>query len=134
MYKITVRTNKRTEFKDITPEVQRVVEKENLQDGLCIVYLPHTTAGLVINENYDPTVKEDILNWLNTRVPYSGDYSHLEGNADAHIKSSLIGNSLVIMVENGKIMLGRWQGIFLAEFDGPRTREVWIKFVSQLRR
>lgn len=134
MYKITVRTDKRTEFKDITSEVQRVVEKENLQDGICILYLPHTTAGLVINENYDPTVKEDILNWLNAQVPYSGDYSHLEGNADAHIKSSLIGNSLVIMVENGKIMLGRWQGIFLAEFDGPRNREVWIKFISQLRR
>ncbi|OQX84063.1 MAG: hypothetical protein B6D53_00760 [Candidatus Omnitrophica bacterium 4484_49] len=134
MYKITVTTANRTELKDITFDVNRLVERENIKDGICVLYLPHTTAALVINENYDPSVKNDIMGWLGRNIPSTGNYSHLEGNADAHIKSSIVGNSLILIVENGRIMLGKWQGIFLAEFDGPRTREVWVKFISESRR
>ena len=134
MYKITVATDNKTELKDITFDVNRLVEREKIKDGICVLYLPHTTAALVINENYDPSVKNDIMGWLGRNVPSTGNYSHLEGNADAHIKSSIVGNSLILIVENGRIMLGKWQGIFLAEFDGPRTREVWVKFISESRR
>ncbi|RLE27428.1 YjbQ family protein [Candidatus Acetothermia bacterium] len=134
MYKITVATDNKTELKDITFDVNRLVERENIKDGICVLYLPHTTAALVINENYDPSVKNDIMGWLGRNIPSTGNYSHLEGNADAHIKSSIVGNSLILIVENGRIMLGKWQGIFLAEFDGPRTREVWVKFISESRR
>ncbi|MCD6080162.1 MAG: YjbQ family protein [Candidatus Omnitrophica bacterium] len=134
MYRITVATDNKTELKDITFDVNRLVERENIKDGICVLYLPHTTAALVINENYDPSVKNDIMGWLGRNIPSTGNYSHLEGNADAHIKSSIVGNSLILIVENGRIMLGKWQGIFLAEFDGPRTREVWVKFISESRR
>ncbi len=134
MYRITVTTDNRTEFKDITFDINRLVEREDIKDGICVLYLPHTTAALVINENYDPSVKNDILGWLGCNIPSAGNYSHREGNADAHIKSSIIGNSLILIVENRRIMLGKWQGIFLAEFDGPRTREVWVKFISESRR
>jgi len=134
MYKITVATDNKTELKDISFDVNRLVEREKIKDGICVLYLPHTTAALVINENYDPSVKNDIMGWLGRNIPSTGNYSHLEGNADAHIKSSIVGNSLILIVENGRIMLGKWQGIFLAEFDGPRTREVWVKFISESRR
>ena len=134
MYRITVTTDNRTELKDITFDIDRLVEREDIKDGICVLYLPHTTAALVINENYDPSVKNDIMGWLGRNIPSTGNYSHLEGNADAHIKSSIVGNSLILIVENGRIMLGKWQGIFLAEFDGPRTREVWVKFISESRR
>ena len=131
MYKITVTTHNRVEFRDITSDIQKLIERKKIRDGICVIYLPHTTAGLVINENYDPAVNKDIARWLQQDIPSSGDYFHLEGNADAHIKSSIVGNNLVVIVESGRIVLGRWQGIFLAEFDGPRRREVWVKFLLQ---
>ncbi len=109
---------------DITSLVEGQIK---IKEGLCFLYCPHTTCALTINENADPSVRKDIVSTLKKIVPDNLNYSHLEGNSPAHIKSSLLGNSLIIPVEEGGLRLGRWQGIFLCEFDGPRTREVWIK-------
>ena len=130
MYTIKVRTRKRIELVDITSQVSSVLIRNNIQDGFCSLYVPHTTAGILVNESYDAAVSEDILNWLNTNVPFRSNYLHKEGNADAHIKSALVGNSITLFVEKGKLFLGRWQGIFFVECDGPREREVWIKIVN----
>ncbi len=129
MIKISIKTNRRTEVIDITKIVQDEIEKLNVRDGIVLIYVPHTTAGISINEGYDPAVGEDILNFLNKNIPKDGNYKHLEGNADAHIKSSLIGSSVMVILEDGKIKIGRWQGILFFEFDGPRTREIWIKLI-----
>ncbi len=129
MIKISIKTNRRTEVIDITKIVQDEIEKLNVRDGIVLIYVPHTTAGISINEGYDPAVGEDILNFLNKNIPKDGNYKHLEGNADAHIKSSLIGSSVIVILEDGKIKIGRWQGILFFEFDGPRTREIWIKLI-----
>jgi secondary thiamine-phosphate synthase enzyme len=123
-----VRTTKREELIDITSNVQRALEKSKTSEGFCVVFVPHTTAGVTINENADPTVRRDIIKGL-TLIPESG-YAHSEGNSPAHIKSSLIGQSLTILVENGRLVLGTWQGIYFAEFDGPRHRSVWVKVVE----
>ncbi len=133
MIKINIRTNKRTEVVDITNIVQREIEKLNIKDGIVLIYVPHTTACITINESYDPAVGEDILNFLNKNIPKDGNYKHLEGNADAHIKSSLIGSSVMLILEDGKLKIGRWQGILFLEFDGPRTREIWIKVIAHER-
>lgn len=127
--KIIVRTNSRTEFKDITAEIQKAVAEKKIKDGICVIYAPHTTAGLTINENVDPSVKEDMLSELNRLIPLNGRFRHSEGNSDAHIKSSIIGCSKAIILENGKLLLGTWQGIYFCEFDGPRQREVWVKII-----
>jgi len=111
---------------DITDKVQEVVSKAKVSEGVCVVFCPHTTAGLTINENADPSVKQDIINTLNKLVPENAGYSHSEGNADSHIKSSLLGSSLNIIIEGGQLQLGTWQGIYFCESDGPRSREVWI--------
>jgi secondary thiamine-phosphate synthase enzyme len=129
MEKIEVRTTKRIELIDITNEIQQIVSKSKVKQGICFLFVPHTTAGITINENADPSVREDIINTLNRLVPAGRGYSHTEGNADSHIKSSLLGNSLHIFIESGKLCLGTWQGIFFAEGDGPRTRQVWVKIV-----
>ncbi|MEO0143700.1 MAG: secondary thiamine-phosphate synthase enzyme YjbQ [candidate division WOR-3 bacterium] len=129
MIKINIKTRSKSEVIDITEMIQSAISKFNKSEGIVLVYVPHTTAGITINENYDPSVREDIMDFLNKLVPKDGKYKHLEGNADAHIKSSLIGNSVVIILENGKLKLGRWQGILFFEFDGPREREVWIKVI-----
>jgi secondary thiamine-phosphate synthase enzyme len=129
MYKINVKTGQKKEFMDITARVQEIVSKEG-KNGICFVYVPHTTCGLTINENADPAVKTDIKNKLEELVPENDDYLHMEGNSDAHIKSSILGHSLQIFVENSLLQLGTWQGIFLCEFDGPRNREVWIKIID----
>jgi len=130
MEKINVSTGKRTEFVEITSKVEEVVRKSGIENGICFIYVPHTTCGLTINENADPSVKKDIINKLEELVPENGRYSHLEGNADAHIKSSIVGHSLVVFIENGNLQLGTWQGIFLCEFDGPRRRQVWLKIIQ----
>jgi secondary thiamine-phosphate synthase enzyme len=112
---------------DITSQVQNEVSKGNLDDGLCVVYVPHTTAGITINEGADPAVCKDILNKLNDLVPANAGYRHMEGNADSHIKTSLMGSSVTVIVENGRLVLGTWQKIFFCEFDGPRSRKVFVK-------
>jgi secondary thiamine-phosphate synthase enzyme len=124
---ISVLTNPRSEFVDITDRVQEAVHESGIADGICYVYVPHTTAGLTINENADPNVRKDILTELEKRIPWQDNYSHTEGNAAAHIKASLMGFSQTIFVENGRLVLGTWQGIFLCEFDGPRQRKVLVK-------
>ncbi len=127
---LDVYTEKRTHFIDITDEVNEVLEESGIQEGICYVYVPHTTAGVFINENADPDVKWDIENTLEKLVPWENNYQHVEGNAAAHIKSVLVGSSVSIPVSRGKLLLGTWQGIFFAEFDGPRTRKVIVKIIE----
>ena len=129
MERINIKTRKRTELVDITDEIQKIVSKTKVNNGVCFVFCPHTTAGLTINENADPSVRSDIINALNKLVPEGGRYSHSEGNADSHIKSSLFGSSLTVFVQNGNLAFGTWQGIYFCESDGPRSREVWVKIV-----
>lgn len=130
MEKINLKTSRRIEILDITREVENVVKKNKTKDGICFIFCPHTTAGLTINENADPSVRRDMINTLNKLVPADVDYEHAEGNADSHIKSSLFGSSLTIFVEGGELALGTWQGIYFCESDGPRSREVWIKVIQ----
>ncbi len=127
---IQVPTHQREELIDITGEVRSYITKAGLQNGLIVLYVPHTTAGVTINENADPDVARDILYKLNKEIPQSDDYHHGEGNSDAHIKSSLVGASLQIIVSDGKPVLGTWQGIYFCEFDGPRTRKLYLKAIS----
>lgn len=126
MIEIPISTKSRIEMVDITIKIRDAVSKSGIQNGACMIYCPHTTAGITINEHADPDVASDILTKLSGLVPYRENYSHLEGNADAHIKSTLVGCSEQVIVENGHIQLGTWQGIFFCEFDGPRNRRVWI--------
>jgi len=128
--KISLKTSERNQFIDITDKITDVIYNSGIENGIAIIYTPHTTAGITINENADPSVRKDIINFLNKKIPYHGDYKHMEGNADSHIKSSLIGCSETVIIENKRILLGTWQGIFFCEFDGPRRREVWIKIIE----
>jgi secondary thiamine-phosphate synthase enzyme len=130
---LQVRSSKQTEFIDITRLVQEIVQKAGVEDGLCILLVPHTTAAVTINENADPSVPRDILMELNKIVPFEDRYQHTEGNSPAHIKSSLIGCSQTLFIESGKLLLGTWQGIFFCEFDGPRNRQVYVKVVPDGR-
>jgi secondary thiamine-phosphate synthase enzyme len=124
---IQVKTRKHTEMIDITSQVNGVVKKSGVQSGLCTVFVPHTTAGVTINENADPAVMRDILMEINKVIPLKDGYDHMEGNSAAHIKSSLFGCSGSIIIENNSLRLGTWQSIFFCEFDGPRTRKAWIQ-------
>lgn len=130
MESITINTRKRTELIDITAQIGQLVENSGIRSGLCILYVPHTTAGIAINESYDPDVAEDIIATLNRLIPSDRSYRHTEGNADAHIKSALIGISAVIPISDHRLALGQWQGVFFCEFDGPRTRKCWVKIIS----
>lgn len=123
---ISVKTRSRTQMVDITASVQQSVSDTGVSDGLCVVYVPHTTSGITINEGADPAVCSDIIGKLNQLVPANDGYGHMEGNADSHIKASLMGSSVTILVENGRLILGTWQKIFYCEFDGPRSRKVHI--------
>jgi secondary thiamine-phosphate synthase enzyme len=125
-----VRTSKKTEFIDITHSVQEAVKKTGVEEGICFVFIPHTTAAVTINENADPSVSQDILMELNRLVPFQDRYQHIEGNSPAHIKASLIGCSQTVLVESGKLALGTWQGIFFCEFDGPRNRKVHVRVMK----
>ncbi|WP_457639162.1 secondary thiamine-phosphate synthase enzyme YjbQ [Persephonella sp.] len=127
---LEVVTQKRTHFEEITDEVQEIVNESGITDGICYIYVPHTTAGVFINENADPDVKWDIEQTLDKLIPWENSYRHIEGNAAAHIKSVLVGTNTFVPVKNGKLMLGTWQGIFFAEFDGPRTRKVIVKVIE----
>ncbi|MBD3202839.1 YjbQ family protein [Candidatus Woesearchaeota archaeon] len=127
MAEIIISTTKKNELVDITQKIQ---EKVDINQGICVVYCPHTTAGLTINEGTDPAVKSDIVKTLKKIVPYDLVYSHMEGNSAAHIKASLFGNFLNVIVENKRLKLGTWQKIFFVEADGPRNRKIWIKFIS----
>lgn len=127
MQQFQVRTAGRTELKDITAEVKDAVSKLGVSDGVVTVFVPHTTAGVTINENADPDVVHDMLKVLDEVIPFSHPaYRHMEGNSAGHIKSSLVGCSQSVIVEGGRLQLGTWQGIYFAEFDGPRTRKVWV--------
>lgn len=127
---ITVSTKRRNELIDITAEVTRLVQKQKIISGVCVVFCPHTTSGITINENADADVQKDIVSHLEQIVPEDKSYRHSEGNADSHIKSSLLGSSLTIIIEDGQLVLGTWQGIYLCECDGPRNRKVYIKFIK----
>lgn len=127
----TVRTHSQEEFIDITNSVKEVVASSHIQKGVAVVYVPHTTAGVTINESADPSVVEDILEVLRRVVPFNFPYRHLEGNASAHVKTSIIGSSISVLVERGNLILGTWQGIFFCEFDGPRTRRVWVDVIGE---
>jgi secondary thiamine-phosphate synthase enzyme len=130
MNTINIQTKKRNELIDITAQVQKIIERESAKEGICTIFCPHTTAGLTINENADPSVKKDILNYLSKLIPESEDFTHSEGNSDSHIKASLLGSSLQVIVEDKRLVLGTWQGIYFCEFDGPRSRSVFIHFLK----
>ncbi|TET47170.1 YjbQ family protein [candidate division TA06 bacterium] len=127
---ISVSTKSRTSLVDITADVRKVVQESKVKSGACFIYVPHTTGAVTINENADPSVKTDILKELNKVIPFDDNYSHLEGNAAAHIKSSVIGVSETVFIEGNQLRLGTWQGICFCEFDGPRRREVLVKIVA----
>jgi len=123
-----VKTEARTHFVNIDNEVSHLLLNEGIKDGVISIFVPHTTAGITINENADPDVLKDLEYVLNELIPWkNGAYQHFEGNTAAHVKASMMGSSVQVMVENGQLKLGRWQSIFLCEFDGPRIREVWVK-------
>ena len=127
---LSVRTSSRVELIDITDLVQDVVSKSGIKSGLGCVYVPHTTAGITINENADPSVRKDIIKELNKTIPFEDNYSHSEGNSAAHIKASLVGFSQNIFFEEKRLILGTWQGIYFCEFDGPRSRRVYVKIIA----
>ena len=127
---ISIKTGSRTEFVNITSDVQSVVHESGVTNGVCYIYVPHTTAGVTINERADPSVVKDILSTLNKQIPHSAHYLHSEGNSDAHIKTSLVGSSEAVIIEKGKLLLGTWQAIFFCEFDGARNRKVTVKVMS----
>jgi secondary thiamine-phosphate synthase enzyme len=127
METLRVKTERRTQLVDVTGLVERAVKASGVNSGICYVYVPHTTAGVAINEHADPDVAADLGGVFDRLVPRAGPYRHSEGNTDSHAKAVMVGASQVIFVEEGKLMLGRWQGIFFCEFDGPRERKIWIK-------
>lgn len=127
---LRIKTDRRTQLVDVTREVQRFVQESGVASGVCHVYVPHTTAGVAINEHADPDVARDVEGVLDRLVPHAGPYRHGEGNSDSHAKAVLTGTSQAIFIENGKLLLGTWQGIFFCEFDGPRDRRLHVKLVS----
>ncbi len=124
----SIRTNQQVEFLKLTSQVQKLLDESGIQEGICQVYVPHTTAGITINEGADPDVVRDMTMELNKIVPFEDGYRHAEGNSAAHIKASMMGPSVAVIIENGKLVLGTWQAIFFCEFDGPRTRRVLVRF------
>jgi secondary thiamine-phosphate synthase enzyme len=130
LYSLSVRTGGRVEFQDITGTVRDTISSSGVKSGVCHVFVPHTTAGITINEHADPSVVQDIAAQLEKMVPQHNRYRHLEGNSPAHIKASLMGSSQTIFIEDGKPVLGTWQGVFFCEFDGPRNRSLLIKIVA----
>lgn len=130
VYTFNIKTPQTTAMVDITGQVQEQVRASGVNSGVCIIFIPHTTAAVTINENADPDVVRDILMELNKVIPFSDGYHHMEGNSAAHIKSSMMGFSETIIIENGRLLLGTWQGIYLTEFDGPRSRKVFVKIIE----
>jgi secondary thiamine-phosphate synthase enzyme len=134
METLRVKTKRRTQLVDVTADVERVVAASGITSGVCHVYVPHTTAAVTINEHADPDVATDLAGLFDRLVPHAGPYRHSEGNTDSHAKSVLVGANQVIFVEQGKLALGTWQGIFFCEFDGPRDRKMWVKVVEDAKR
>ena len=130
MLTLRVKTDRRTQFVDITSKIESLVSSAAVNSGSCHIYVPHTTAAVTVNEHADPDVAADVEAFLDRLVPHRGPYKHSEGNSDAHVKALLVGASQTIFIEDGKLALGRWQGIFFCEFDGPRDRRVYVKVVS----
>jgi len=130
MEKFTVHSSDHTSLIDITQQIQLIVNESGIKNGVCYVYIPHTTAGVTINENADPDVKSDMLMEINKIIPLNDSYRHMEGNSAAHIKASLFGNSETIFLKEGRLQMGTWQGVFFCEFDGPRTRQVWVNLIK----
>ena len=129
--KLNVRTSEHTQMLDITAQIQTVVRESGVRDGICTVFIPHTTAAVTINENADPDVVRDFTMEINKIVPWEDHYAHMEGNSAAHLKSSMIGFSEQIIIDNGYLVLGTWQGIYFCEFDGPRHRNVYVKIMGE---
>ena len=129
MVELRVKSRSRNEMIDITNDIQQIVKEKNIQDGHVIVYVPHTTAGITINEGADPSVQRDIIETLKNLIPENAGYHHMEGNSDAHIKASLMGSSVTVLIEDNKLVLGTWQHIFFYEGDGPRNRKVFVKII-----
>ncbi len=127
---LSVKTSTRTELIDITSQIAKAVNKSGIRDGLCMLYVPHTTGAVTINESADPSVRGDIMMVLNQIVPWEANYKHMEGNSPAHVKATLVGASELIAIENGALVLGTWQGIFFCEFDGPRTRKIHVRIMD----
>jgi len=128
---ISISTASRVEFLDITSKIEDIVEESGIRDGICYIFVPHTTAAVTINEGADPSVRRDIIAQLDKIVPLRGNYTHMEGNSPAHIKASLIGSSQIVFVQEGRILLGTWQSIYFCEFDGPRTRRLIVKITEK---
>jgi secondary thiamine-phosphate synthase enzyme len=128
--RLTVPTRRREVLEEVTERVAEVVRDSGVQEGICYVVVPHTTAGVTINEAADPAVAADVLSYLGELIPRQGEWLHAEGNSDAHIKSALVGHSAIVPIEGGELVLGTWQGIYLAEFDGPRARTVLVKVMA----
>jgi len=128
--RLTLSTRSQTEFINITPLVEKIVKESKVKEGICWLFVPHTTAGITINEGADPSVRRDILSQLSKMVPFRGDYEHLEGNSPAHIKSSLVGSSKAVFIQEGRLVLGTWQSLYFCEFDGPRHRQVMVKIME----
>lgn len=126
---MVITTTARNEFRDITTEIQHYVNELNVESGIVVVYVQHTTAGLTINENADPDVKTDMIKQLDFMVPWTNNYKHYEGNSAAHLKASMMGFSLTLIIEKGKLLLGTWQSVYFTEFDGPRKRTVCVKVI-----
>jgi secondary thiamine-phosphate synthase enzyme len=133
IHRLSIKTRSRIEFQNITRAVQEVVDSSHIESGVCYLFVPHTTAAVMLNEQADPSVVEDIAAQLEVVAPQHGDYRHSEGNAPAHIKSSLLGSSEMVLVDDGRLVLGTWQGIFFCEFDGPRSRSLLVKIVPDNR-
>lgn len=131
---VNIKSKTRTEFVDITEKIQEAVKQAGIANGICYLFVPHTTAGITINEGADPSVQRDIQAYLNKLVPFEGDYHHREGNSSAHIKASIVGMATHVFVDEGKLVLGTWQSIFFCEFDGPRHRRVAVKFTTSDRK
>ncbi len=129
IYRFNIHTRSRTDFIDITREISKIVKEGKVTNGVCYVFVPHTTASITINENADPDVVSDIKKELEKMAPFDDNYRHSEGNSAAHIKASILGSSEILLVENGELVLGTWQGIYFCEFDGPRTRNVLVKII-----
>jgi secondary thiamine-phosphate synthase enzyme len=133
METVRVKTNQRTQLVDVTNEVERVVAKSGVNEGVCYIFVPHTTAAVMINEHADPDVASDLEGVFDRLVPHKGPYRHAEGNTDSHAKAVMVGASQVVLVAGGKVALGTWQGVFFCEFDGPRDRKMWIRVVPDAR-
>jgi secondary thiamine-phosphate synthase enzyme len=127
---LRVKTGRRTQLVDVTEQVERAVAAAGVDSGVCHVYVPHTTAGVIINEHFDPDVATDLEGVFERLAPRAGAYRHAEGNSDSHAKAALTGTSQMIFVEQGKLALGQWQGVFFCEFDGPRERKLWVKVIG----